>query len=441
MIEICKPDVTLARLVLPQKPMPGLLYIPSQFVLPFLHNGEPYAYNLLTKQCLKAELPRSAHAGEGFDALIESMFLVPEGKDECAYYESVSAMIRLYAKKKGVNGYTILPTLGCNARCVYCYEEGRRQVTMTPEIADQTLRCILNTHKNGKVKIIWFGGEPLLCPDIIDRISDGLREAGIGFHSTMVSNGSLITPEILDKMRNRWNLTRIQISMDGAEHDYRARKRYYGNPDRYRFVLDAIDRLASAGILVSVRCNIDEDNLDGLPQFAEDLGRAVKKKENVRIYFSPLGEVRLKEDDIAFWEKVLRLRPLIENAGFRPISYQGLHTKFRTNYCMADAGSLVIGPDGSLYACEHCSPESRFGDVFNGITDKDAQREFCRTDRTREKCRTCPFLPECTSFSSCPWHDTHCFEVKKMIALDTLHRMIERKTTDEKNDDEDHPVC
>ena len=440
MNQICKPDAALALLKLSQKPQSGLSYIPSQFVLPFTHNEKQYAFHMLTKELVETELPRSAHAGEGFDPLIESMFLVPEGKDECAFYESISVLKRLYAQKKGIPCYTILPTLGCNARCVYCYEEGRKQIRMTRETAEETVRYILRTHDRDKVKLNWFGGEPLLCPGIIDYVSDELQRANVPFHSTMVSNGSLVTQQILDKMLTDWKLKRIQVSMDGAEQDYIDRKRYHGNSDRYHFVLRAIDAMSEAGIAVSVRCNVDEDNWAGIPAFLTDMNRYIPHKEHVGIYFSPLGDVRTGDGEIALWKKILAARPLIEDAGFRPLPYMEPRMKLRVNFCMADGGSVVIGPDGSLYACEHCPTNSRFGDVFHGVTDEAARREFCRTDRTREKCRRCPFLPDCTSFASCPWVDVHCREVREMIALDALKRIVDRKETNQ-DSDEDDLVC
>ena len=441
MNEICKPDAVFARVFLPQKQHPGLCYVPSQFALPFTHGGRHYVFNLLSRQCVEAELPVSAHAGEGFDELIGAMFLVPEGKDECAYYESVSAMLRLYARKEGARGYTILPTLGCNARCVYCYEEGRAQVTMTPEIVEQTIRYILDSHADEEVKLHWFGGEPLLCPEILDRISEGLREAGVPYRSGVISNGSLITPAILEKMLGLWNVKRIQISMDGAEPDYRARKRYFADAGQYRSVMDSVGRLSEAGIRVAVRCNVDEGNIAGAPRFLDDLSRTVGHKENVFVYFSPLMDVRAGEGDLAFWEKIIAVRPLIEKAGFRPLNYMGPGRKLRVNRCMADGGAVVIGPDGSLYACEHCPPESRFGDVFNGVTDEAAGQAFRRADRTREKCRRCPFLPECTSFASCPWKDTHCREMHERIALDALRRLVERRADKEENTDGEDLFC
>jgi radical SAM protein with 4Fe4S-binding SPASM domain len=435
--DIFQPDPLFRRLFLPQKPRQGVTYVPSQFALPFSHKGKPYTFNMLTRQCLQTELPSSARTGEGFDDLIEAMFLVPEGKDECAFYQSVSGMMRLYTQKSGVGCYTILPTLCCNARCTYCYEEGYPQVTMTPETADRAVRYILDTRADGELKLRWFGGEPLLCPDLIDRICQGLRQAGVPYRSSVISNGSLVTPQILEKMRGLWNVKHVQISMDGAEEDYAARKRYCGGRDQYHTVMDAVSRLSGAGITVAVRCNADEENWEGVPRFLNDLKERVLHKDNVRVYISPLGHVRDGDNDVVFWEKILNARALIEEAGFRASANGGMRLSFRTNHCMADRGDVVIGPDGGLFACEHCPPGSRFGDVFRGVTDEAARREFCRTDRTREKCRGCTFLPECTSFSACPWRDTHCREMRELMALNTIRREMDRTEEDTYTDEDD----
>lgn len=436
---IRKPDTVLAKLLPPVSPRPSINYVPSQYALPFAQGGKDYVFHNLTKQCIEGALPASARAGEGWDDLIAARFLVPEGKDECAWYSQISALMRAYKRKRGIRGYTILPTFGCNARCVYCYEEGMKQVTMAPDTVEQVIRYIVQTREGEKINLSWFGGEPLLGEKTIDRICEGMREAGLEYTSGMTSNGSLITQETVAKMVDDWKLTHVQISMDGAEQDYVSRKRYCLDRDHYHRVLNAVSLMSAAGIRVTIRCNVDEGNWNRIPRFLSDLRENVRPKDKVSVYLAPLNAVRMGEDDTAMWERIQDARHLIEEAGFRPAPFMGLVLGFRTHHCMADGGSVVITPDGSLYLCEHCLEEGRFGDIWHGVTDEAARREFCRVDRTREKCKGCPFLPDCTSFASCPIQDTHCREVRELIAIYDLKRMVEKKESE--STDGENPTC
>ena len=439
MNEIKKTDAMLKKILPAVKLVPNTVYVPSQYVLSFEHGGKKYIFNNLTKQLLEGSLPSSAMAGEEYDELIKNLFLVPEDKDECTYYYSVSSVMRVFSKKKGIPSYTIQPTLSCNARCIYCYEEGFKQVSMTPETVEQTIRYIVDTHEGNKAKLIWFGGEPLLRTEIIDQISNGVRDAGLEYTSRIVSNGSLITPENVKKMTEDWHVKQVQISMDGAEDDYIARKVYYHYRNDYQTVMKGISLMSEAGINVSIRVNVDEGNWEGIPQFLDDLKEGIHHKDHVSVYLSPLFDVRGGNDDLAMWEKIRDARPLIEQAGFRHSYLINLRTNFPVNRCMADGGSVLITPEGNIYACEHCPENARFGDIWNGITDEAARKEFCRTDIIREKCRTCPFLPDCTAFASCPIEDTHCREVREMMVIEGLKQLVDNRKKEE-GDAEDESI-
>ena len=431
MIEIRKPDVQISRILPPQQPQKGVVYVPSQFVLSFSAAGKEYVFNVLSKQLLQAKLPGGCRAGEGFDDLIKAGFMVPEGKDECAFYEKISKMIRAFHRSSGIRSFIILPTFACNARCVYCYEEGLVPTTMTPETAEQVVRFIMdNRCREGKVHIHWFGGEPLLGARTIDRICEMLRDAGVKYRSAMTSNGSLITPAILEKMTGLWNLKNIQISMDGAEADYCARKRYAAYQDEYHTVMNAISSLSEAGIQVKVRCNVDDENWPNIRQYLADMETGVKHKERVGIYFFPLFDMRVCQNNLPLWQAALDAKPWIRAAGFKATNHSETGWEFRVFHCMADEGNVVIAPDGSLYACDNFPPESRFGDIWHGVTDEAARSAFCRADQAQEKCRKCPFLPDCTCFASCPVKNSQCREVRHAVALDMLRRMVEEKKED-----------
>ena len=117
-------DAMLLKLLPPVNLSYDITYIPSQFALPFEHNGKQYVFHNLTKQCIEGTLPSTAKSGDCYDEMIKALFLVPENKDESAYYNQVSTLLRAYSHTKGVRAYTILPTSGCNARLHDCGNSG-----------------------------------------------------------------------------------------------------------------------------------------------------------------------------------------------------------------------------------------------------------------------------------------------------------------------------
>ena len=427
MINIFQSSGKVKKLLPPQEVRTGVVYCPSQFALAFTHEGKNYVFHTVTKQYLEAVLPSSCSAGDGYDDLISGYFMVPRGKNEDAFYVSLLSLVNTFYAEDD-NDYMILPTLACNARCIYCFEKGMVPVSMTEESAEQTVRYILDTRKPGKpVHLSWFGGEPLLGEKYIDLICRRLNETGAEYYSTMTSNGSLITPSIVEKMKGLWKLGHISISMEGPEEDYRRRKNYITYHDEYHKAMNAISLLRDAGISVTVRCNVDRENMPGIPAFIEEMDRGVRNKNGVCLYLSLLNDELMGDHDLEVWEQVLSMDPLIEAAGFRTNSFRKSGMLFRTRRCLADGGYSVISPDGKIYACENCIPESQFGDIWNGITDEAARKEFIRKDVVREKCRGCTFLPMCTPFSHCPEEDKQCKDVERMFLLHALRHNLDKK--------------
>ena len=73
-------------------------------------------------------------------------------------------------------GLTICPTMGCNFNCPYCFEDHGRG-KMSPEVQDDVVALaerMLDTSGSKNVGVTWFGGEPLLAPDIIESLSERL---------------------------------------------------------------------------------------------------------------------------------------------------------------------------------------------------------------------------------------------------------------------------
>ncbi len=418
------------------KDCPG--YRLSRFVIPFEHSGRPFLFNLLTKQCFG--LDRALEAGCVFSraaveadpdlkTLAEGYFLVPADADENKFYLSLSSALRAYFHRSGYTTYTILPTFACNARCVYCYEEGSVPTNMTEETAERTVDFILRTRKkDSPILLSWFGGEPLLGEKIIDRIIKGLRENEVEYYSTIVTNGSLINDRIIEKMTGEWRIGSVQISIDGLEEDYIRRKRYYNYENTFGKVLENINALTKSGINVNLRCNIDAENVNDMPAVVALLSERLTNKDKITLYFAALNQVRAGEDNYRINKLIEDAKPLIAEAGFKATPRPRPGLSFRVFRCMADrvTGSVVIGPRGELSPCLESNSFTVYGNIKDGVTEREIFEKYEKTGPVREKCADCPYLPDCTAFANCPVLDRHCRQIRRDNIMHFLLDLAER---------------
>lgn len=122
---------------------------------------------------------------------------------------------------------TIAPTMKCNFRCPYCYEKGVEYRTMDQQVIDGTIDFIQRMkEKSEKLEVTWYGGEPLLAMDIIERISEkAIKIFGKeNYNANMVTNGYLLTGEIAEKLE-KLQIERLQITLDGEPGIHNKRRK------------------------------------------------------------------------------------------------------------------------------------------------------------------------------------------------------------------------
>ena len=174
--------------------------------------------------------------------LFDQGFIVKSTYDEVTKYSLYRSGSML--SNQDVDSYMILPTLQCNARCFYCFENNDQKNNMSAETMQQVGKFIVNRSKGKKVVLRWFGGEPLLRSDVIDCISELLEGNGIDFSSIITTNGSLISDQIISKMNSTWHTKKVHLTLDGDEKEHNKRKNYRDSGiNGYQLTIDNIDKL------------------------------------------------------------------------------------------------------------------------------------------------------------------------------------------------------
>lgn len=362
----------------------------------------------------------------GLTGLVSGCVIVYSSDDDYSRYRFAVTALKAMDRTRGVKTYTILPTTACNARCVYCYEQGMKVSTMSEATADKVLAFILKTKSSDEITICWFGGEPLVASNIINRICTGLNEKGVLFKSRIITNASLFAPELLDTAVNVWHLTRAQVSVDGAKSDYEARKLFCSPKiHNYEYLLKTIGLMLEAGIEVTLRCNYDHGNIEGMYSFWEDINKLYGESDNLRIYSAMLFQAQKDVSCVELHRRYLELRTEAFNKGMNFLRFNTSECKMKTNFCMADSDGrcIVIGPDGNLYNCEHLPGNTSCASIFDeDIKLGSDPRASLEAD---DKCRECPFLPECTPFCKhgCPDWFEYCREFKCVDTDEQIKRL------------------
>jgi len=197
------------------------------------------------------------------------------------------------ASPRGI-GLTICPTMGCNFDCPYCFEDhgsGR----MSAEVQDDVVALaerMLDASGAKNIGVTWFGGEPLLAPDIIEALSARLmalaEERGGNYSAGAITNGYLLTQEIVD-MLEKCKVNHIQITIDGLGATHDATRYLAGGGPTFERITSNLRNL-KLPFEVHVRHNVHEGNkgeIEALSAFIKEL--AEQSGNNLRYYPAPVS--------------------------------------------------------------------------------------------------------------------------------------------------------
>ena len=344
------------------------------------------------------------------EALYELGFLVDEDINELFYINLMRHEFSYsYPSSKHVD-IEILPTQACNAKCFYCFQKDYRSITMDDEIVEQVIEYISNSvTEENDIRYIWFGGEPLLVPHIIDKIIKGVNSKvcnQVEYHSSIATNGILIYEETIEKFVNGWNVDDVVITIDGYKEEHNKRKALQDKEiDAYFVAMNNIKKLVEMGIHVTCRINLDKDNESQLDLILAEFKEYVHY-ENFSVQVTTLRDkVTIGGVDKSkyicpseyreFYQKAMNS---LKKVGLlkRPLSL--LPIKYNANCIACSLNKIVINSNGKLFKCvqDSMGNENAVGDCKSGIRVNDNFSMWYRdVDDLGNECNNCTLLPCC----------------------------------------------
>ncbi len=355
-------------------------------------DGSVGFYSTRTGQCLRLEKEfanllmggRAAQLPPDLRTkLIQAQILV---EDETNELKQILGM-----RKRNPAAFRILTTTACNASCAYCYEREIKPFTMDLSVAEETavfLTQRLAASGEDILLLEWFGGEPLLNTEAIDRICSWLQARKVRFLSTLTTNGTMLSPEV-DRLVYDWSLTGVQIGLDGAG---RTHEQIKGLPEgSFLQIIESVHRLLEIGCRVRIRMIYTGDAKNKASLITFLAKEFPTDKPDVYLFPSyNIGDSRLRR----VMEEILTLERQLAEAGFvRPEEQYRLRQ--RRGRCFAADGGLTIAPDGRLFSCSHAMQDKYcIGTVWDFKEDNEIYRSFTAPDLSK-RCLACVFLPFC----------------------------------------------
>lgn len=341
--------------------------------------------------------------------------LVDNKWDEKNLYFSFSNTKRIYNNTELSIVFTT--TMQCNARCAYCYEAGAVKKSFDENAKNNILSFLQKQGMDHGINITWFGGEPLLNTDLIDYITAELLKRNLMFSAYIITNGSLLSEQVIKEKLDYWHVKGMQITIDGTKEQYQKIKNYQKPYDNvFDQLLRNIKTVGDIGIHVDIRLNIDQQNKENIISLAKQLTTYYSEQENIVLYPAFISGTCTT---VPQKERVPYLKRLLETTKdpAKLCFTTKVHSIARKSPCnVANYRAFGIDVDGYLYDCEHYvgKAEKAIGDIWRGLykpETRNSEYEFSN------ECTDCVWVPKC--YGGCRAHrldgDIPCMVESYMI--------------------------
>ena len=324
-------------------------------------------------------------------------------------------------------GLTICPTLSCNFDCPYCFEN-HGSGKMSPEVQDDVVALaerMLDTSRADDLRVTWFGGEPLLAPDVIESLSARLialvEERGGAYSASIITNGYLLTQDVAD-MLGAAKVSFCQVTIDGLAETHNLTRYLRGGGPTFDRIVSNL-RNVKLPFKVSIRHNVHEGNREEVDKLEQFVAQLAKESGNLLNYY-PASVDGSKAADERGKQVGLLCESSASDVGIRQEASR--FKSGRGHYCGANSlWGVCIDDCGNLCKCWEAVDKKAisFGNAhdwdpaqpFETAANLDNLTKFLNTaiPNGDEECNECVWLPMCVG--GCPYK--RLFVDRKCVAF------------------------
>ena len=344
-------------------------------------------------------------------SLKEGGFIVDDDLDELGVLRHECCSQRYSTASFGM---TICPTLACNFDCVYCFESSQTDMTkMSVEVQDKIIKIMstkLPTISN--LNVSWFGGEPLLAFDVIERMSKIImnlcEKANVEYGAGIITNGYLLDVDTAKKMKEL-KINNMQVTLDCNMEVHDRRRTLRGGQGTFKRIVENLESVIDIYPNISLRVNVDKTNKEHAFEIFDVIkNSALHNKITPYLGYVDDANNCYKKEACLEKEEFLDLEfefdSVSKEMGYIKNILHKYPRQFR-NFCGADgANSFVVDCYGYFCKCwdEVGIPERRIGNVTDEIIPvSQLYLDYTLYDATTDPaCSSCKVLPLC--MGGCP---------------------------------------
>jgi uncharacterized protein len=308
--------------------------------------------------------------------------------------------------------YTLHLTNSCNMACKYCYVNHENIQLMNFETARKAVD-MASRNKGTPTGIVFFGGEPLLCKDLIYEIVEYShwkeKETGCMFYFKITTNGLLLDETFMglsikenifialshDGIREAQDKYRLDLRGDGSfsrlseKIDLLLLKRPYSpvlmtiNPETADFYTDSVIYLYEKGFRYII-CSLNYG--------------AVWTEKNMRILKKQYE--RLSQ---FYYERTLAEDKFYLSPFEVKISSHINEDSYCHERCELGKRQISVAPDGSFFPCVQFVGDNNYciGHVTTGIDENRRHRLYQLNEAEKESCKECAIRKRCNHYCGC----------------------------------------
>ena len=203
-----------------------------------------------------------------------------------------------YSQNNYLFELTISPTQECNYCCPYCYVQ-KRDGFMSEQVQDKIVEFVCDQYEEAPFKrfrVNWYGGEPLLGIDVMERLSAAFisfcRARNVTYQGHILTNASLADEKMVGRLVENCGIVSVMPTLSGEGAMQDAQRPAKDGSKNFDVIMRNIDLMAKAGITVLVNFVTNNNNCEG----CLNLARSLHGKDNIEIRLTttfPFGKDRV----------------------------------------------------------------------------------------------------------------------------------------------------